>query len=342
MLKIDRNNKTFNRLNTPSLSEVSITERYDLQEYICNSPSDFFRELGQELFLVGKEIKPSENVHDRIDVLAIDKEGNAVIVELKRGNHKLHMLQAIAYAGMVSKWKPEDFAQWLSVEKQEELNDFLEIDPDEINRQQRIILVAEAYDYALLTAAEWLSEQYGVDIVCCRLSLACDQVSKAEYLVCSNVFPAPELVGIAAPRGPRRSPGKTKWADWETALSAVSNQALRNFFQQQLAMDQECYLHRRTLIYRINGSRRWFVSARRPHAYTWQRGRFGGDLEFWKGGLSEPDKVTPVKEGACLRFFLSTPKDFQYFDEAAKQKLAKAQWTTGVSDDDEAIEEAED
>ena len=44
------------------------------------------------------------------------------------------------------------------------LIEFLEVDKEDINRQQRIILIAEAYDYALLIGAEWLSEQYGVDI----------------------------------------------------------------------------------------------------------------------------------------------------------------------------------
>jgi len=38
------------------------------------------------------------------------------------------------------------------------LADFLEVDRDVINLQQRIILVAKAYDYALLTAAEWLTD----------------------------------------------------------------------------------------------------------------------------------------------------------------------------------------
>jgi hypothetical protein len=38
MLKIDLQKQLFTRLETPSLADASISERYDLQEYIYNSP----------------------------------------------------------------------------------------------------------------------------------------------------------------------------------------------------------------------------------------------------------------------------------------------------------------
>ena len=102
MLKIKRDDQSFSLLETPTLADVSITERNDLQEFIANSPAAFFAEIGQELFLLGKEVEPSKTVQDRIDLLAIDKEGTCVVIELKRGSHKLQMLQAISYAGMIS------------------------------------------------------------------------------------------------------------------------------------------------------------------------------------------------------------------------------------------------
>src|SRR5688500_11149808 len=102
MLKINRSNKSLSILEKPPLADLSIMERYDLQEYISNSATDFSNEIGRALFVLGKEVEPSEDVQDRIDLLAVDKEGNCAVIELKRGNHKLHMLQAISYAGMIS------------------------------------------------------------------------------------------------------------------------------------------------------------------------------------------------------------------------------------------------
>jgi hypothetical protein len=47
VLKIDRQKKHFTRLEIPTLADVSISERYDLQEYISNSPEAFFAEIGE-------------------------------------------------------------------------------------------------------------------------------------------------------------------------------------------------------------------------------------------------------------------------------------------------------
>ena len=340
MLKLDRDKQAFSLLDTPTLADVSITERYDLQEFISNSPEEFFKEIGQGLFLLGKEVEPSKNVQDRIDLLAVDKEGTCVVVELKRGSHKLHMLQAISYAGMISQWGPDDFLQLLDDDKQETLSDFLDVDREDINRQQRIILVAEAYDYALLIGAEWLSEQYGVDITCCRVAVATDSATNSEYLVCSNVFPAPELAKEAVSRGRKRTgTGTIKWPNWEAALSDVTNDAVVSYFNDEIANSRESYLPRRTLRYRVAGKRRWNVHARKKKAYVWQRGRFEGDVEFWKQGVSESDGVKPVKNGECLRLFLNTGEDFQFFHDAATRKLQTSEWLGGLPE--EELEEAE-
>ena len=149
-----------------------------------------------------------------------------------------------------------------------------------------------AYDYALLAGAEWLSEEFGVDIICCRISIAKDMATDVEYLVCSNVYPAPELANEAVKRGSRRKGGggKLKWSDWESVLAQIDNSAMIQFFQKQLESGREARLRRRVLHFRIGGKRRWFVAARKSRAYVWQNARFDGGFRVpcvmrWPGTI---------------------------------------------------------
>jgi hypothetical protein len=78
MLKVDRKTRTFSRLDEPTLAEAQILERADLQECILNSSSDFFAEIEEKVFVLGKEVSPSQTVQDRIDLLGVDPEGTIV------------------------------------------------------------------------------------------------------------------------------------------------------------------------------------------------------------------------------------------------------------------------
>jgi len=344
MLKVDRTNRALSRLDEPSLADAQILERADLQEYIYNSRNDFFAEIGERVFVIGKEVTPSQTVQDRMDLLGIDSEGASVIVELKRGSNKLQMLQAVSYAGMVARWDPEDFRSLVSDELWEQLTDFLDVDVEELNRRQRLLLVAEGYDYALLAGAEWLSEQYGVDIRCFSVSLATDQATGAEYLACTSIFPPPALADQAAAR--QRSRGGVrplKWSDWEEVLSQIENEALKAFAREELDAGREHYLRKRGLHFRLDGKRRWTLHCRITHAYVWQRGRFPDDVAFWQSRVSEPDSVKPVKAGRALAFMLWTEKDLDAFREAATAGVEHGAWSEGGSDgataeDDDGIE----
>jgi len=342
MLKIDRQKQCFTRLEMPKLAEVSISERYGLQQYICNSPEEFFQEIGQELFLIGKEVKPSDDVDDRIDILALDKQGHAVVIELKRGDHKLQLLQAISYAGMVSSWDPERFLRDLNQQERDKLERFLdEEDTEKINREQRIILVAEAFDYSVLVAAEWLTEKFGVDIRCCRIALATDSTSGAEYLVCSTVFPEPKLAEKTIRRGRLAArPAKLNWPDWSNALAAIQNKAIQGFFTEEVNAGRKKRLvpRGRYLVYQDSkGEDRWWVRAhdgpQGSYAHVAQYGRFEGDEDYWRRGLKEVSVVNPQK----LKFYLETEADVQFFRQTVRDK-ANGAWIDEV----EAAEDGED
>ncbi|HCK89921.1 MAG TPA: hypothetical protein DHW54_01975 [Gemmatimonadetes bacterium] len=328
MLKVDRTKRILKRLDEPSLTEAQILERADLQEYIYNSSNDFFTEIGERVFIIGEEVTPSQTVQDRIDLLGIDSEGASVVVELKRGSNKLQMLQAVSYAGMVARWGLEDFRSLVSADLWEELTDFLDVDVEELNRRQRLLLVAEGYDYTLLTGAEWLNEQYGVDIRCFTVNLATDQTTGAEYLACTSVFPPPALADQAAARHrARRDHGPLKWGDWNEVLATIENEALRNFAREEIDAGRENYLRKRGIHFRLDGKSRWTLHCRIKHAYVWQRGRFLDDLSFWKTRLSDSDAVKPVKAGRALALKLLTQSDFDAFRKSVTVDAEHKAWS---------------
>ena len=59
--------------------------------------------LGEDLLVVSTEFDRFTNSNDRLDILALDKSGNLVVIELKRDPTAGYAdLQALRYAAMVS------------------------------------------------------------------------------------------------------------------------------------------------------------------------------------------------------------------------------------------------
>jgi hypothetical protein len=326
MLRIDRTSRTFQPLDQCLLPERGIRERSDLQQMIKTTPDPFFRELGERLLLVGEELRPAEFVDDRIDLLAVDETGGAVIIELKRGGHKLQLLQAVAYAGMVAKW---DSARFIAERSrltgqaqdatEEEFEEFVGGDVAVVNHSQRIILIAESFDYEVLVAAEWLNEGFNVDVRCARLSLSSDGAN--DFLTCSVIFPPPEITEHAVRRGTSRRATPSRWGGWDEALADCDNAALVACFKGQLANGVRNNLSRRLITVAVGG-RGWFnVQARKSRAYVWQSGRFHDDLAFWKARLSPQADVTEVADKRRVRFYLVSETDFRRFEEACKTDL---------------------
>lgn len=339
MLRIDRDAKKLTRLKIPEMFNVGLTERYDLQNMIKNSSDAFFQEMGENLLLLGDEIRPTDFVEDRIDLLAVDQQGSLVVIELKRGSHKLQLLQALSYASMISKWEQSkivsqrhQFAGLSEEDAEEEIEQFLLQDIANLNDSQRIILVAEDYDYEVLVTAEWLSEIYDVDIRCFRLALSTE--NKTEFLTCTCIYPPPEITKHAKKRGRKGITSTPKWADWDEALSTVANKAIVEFYRSELNAGRENRLGKRILYYRVNGRRRFFVVARKKTAYIWQYRRFADDETYWSERIGEHIKIEPVNDGRCLRFYLSQSKDFKQFTEAINCDLQEIEFSEEAFESD--------
>ena len=140
--------------------------------------------LDDDLLVVAEEFGQWEDARRRIDLLAVDKSGHLVVIELKRTDDGGHMeLQALRYAAMVSSMLFDDvvrvFDGHLTQMGQQDdarqvLQHFLEVDRDEndapvIASEVRIILVSANFGRELTTAVLWLNEFDGMDIRCVRL-----------------------------------------------------------------------------------------------------------------------------------------------------------------------------
>lgn len=107
-----------------------------------------------------------------IDLLGIDKSGNTVIIEIKRGELPREALaQAIDYASDVAEWTVEKLREVCSEYLKEVFEDaFNEAFPDidlesvNLNSTQRIVLVGFSIESSLERMIEWLSDSYGVNV----------------------------------------------------------------------------------------------------------------------------------------------------------------------------------
>lgn len=159
---------------------LGLYERSDLQRLL----RDKIEALGEDLLVIAEEFGEWEDARRRIDLLAIDKVGRLVVIELKRTDDGGHMeLQALRYAAMVSSMQFEEvvatYARHLSVRRpgedvdaRAELEAFLaDGDSDEptISSDVRIILVSADFGREITTAVLWLNRFDGMDIRCVRL-----------------------------------------------------------------------------------------------------------------------------------------------------------------------------
>src|SRR5688572_32378151 len=86
-------------LQTVALNGVRVRERDDLQRLL----RDQIEVLEDGLLLISEEFCDWDVSRRRIDLLALDRQANLVVVELKRDDTGGHMeLQALRYAAMVS------------------------------------------------------------------------------------------------------------------------------------------------------------------------------------------------------------------------------------------------
>jgi hypothetical protein len=331
MLKVDHDKKTLEPVQAIRLAEAKWTERHDLQRMIRTSPEAFFKEIGERLLLIGEEVQPSHLVADRIDLLAIDDEGRTVVIELKRGSDRLQLLQALSYAAMLSgldsdyflefdQFCPEIATRGGTVNYEDALREHIGPDLTSLNHEQRVILIAEEFDWEVLATAEWLSEKHNVDIRCFRIALSSDAGS--HYLSCTCIYPPPELEDYVRTRGTRPARDRQPKKTWEQIVAGISNPDVMAFFKSELEKGVENRPTNQDVAYRdAAGRRRYWVAAFKKRAYVSQQGRFEDDIGFWLRTLGADCDPKPIFEGTVLRFYLATAAQFEAFTKFLAEVL---------------------
>ena len=160
-----------------TFSTLHISERGHLQRILRNK----LDVIAPDCLLIAEEFGDWDQAWRRIDLLAIDKRGNLVVIEFKRTEDAGHAeLQAIRYAAMVSTMTfdqaVEAHRRYLAAlgsteDPRERMLRFLqwaEPQVDDFANDVRIILVSANFSKELTSAVLWLRDRK-IDITCVRL-----------------------------------------------------------------------------------------------------------------------------------------------------------------------------
>lgn len=214
---------TFFLLNNSAISEAKNVPKMsmkqagysenEVRDLVASDIGKFFPDL-KPMKTIATEFSRWEDSSRRLDILAIDGNGNLCVVEFKRDNEAAHAeLQALRYAAMLSVLSIKDVVQaGLNYRKKTdkactedswktELLDFLgetNLDEIELLAVPRIILVSSRFNKEITTTVLWLNEQFGsteedglgMNIVCFEVGVY--QLNDHKVLHFDKIVPIPQ------------------------------------------------------------------------------------------------------------------------------------------------------
>ncbi|MEV0733060.1 hypothetical protein [Polymorphospora sp. NPDC050346] len=283
-----------------------VLERGDLQRLLRAQ----IAVIADDILVVAEEFGAFTEAKRRIDLLGIDREGRLVVIELKRTTDGGHLeLQALRYAAMVSAMTFRDLVEHYEHylgrvepdavdDARNRLTDWLH-DSEEptLSREVRVVLVSAGFDREITTTVLWLTDVYGLDIRCVRLTPY--RVGDRLLLDVQHVIPLPEAGELTVQLRRRQTEARAARADGRERTSYVVTTP---------AGSSEPLLKRWALLAMVTGLHRAGVSGATLSGVL-PRGRFV-DLP---GTMSGPELLDafvahyPGAEDRPLRWFLDHP-----------------------------------
>ena len=227
MFTVNHQTNRISPVNKKSFSELGFTERKHLQEWLVHQPDA----LGEELLIIQKEFDGFNETRERLDLLALDKDGNLVIIENKLDDSGRdvvwQVLKYASYCASLTKGQiVEIYGQYLdryepvtgeadipntSVSAEGRICEFLDApDLDEakmnLGNSQRVMLVAANFRKEVTSTALWLLGQ-GISIQCFKVTSYA--LSEQLLINIDQIIPTPEakelMIGINAKEAEEKS-----------------------------------------------------------------------------------------------------------------------------------------
>lgn len=200
MYKIGKDKNLLEEIPETSFEEIDMKERKHIQKCIISQPNV----LGEELLIITEEMQGFEYTKERLDLLALDKKGNLVVIENKRDDSGTDVTwQAIKYASYCSTLTRKNIIELLkdflekngekdkATESEKIITDFLMDDTNNDSEniiypseKQRIILVSHNFSPEVLSAVQWLINNR-LDISCVKLI---PYKFKDDFILDSNII----------------------------------------------------------------------------------------------------------------------------------------------------------
>ena len=200
MYQINKETNNITRLEQKKFSELGFREREHLQEWIAKNPDA----LGEELLIIQKEFDGFNDTNERLDLLALDKESNLVIIENKLDDTGRDVTwQALKYTSYCSTLSTSQivkmFQNYLDRYADGEdaktlLLDFLELESEDdliLNKNyQRMMFVANNYRKEVTSTVLWLIN-HDINIQCFKATPY--QMKENIFLQIDQIIPVPEI-----------------------------------------------------------------------------------------------------------------------------------------------------
>jgi hypothetical protein len=241
MFRISKSDNRISRLESKKFSDLGFREREHLQEWLANEPEA----LGEELLIIQKEFDGFDDTRERLDLLALDKNGNLVVIENKLDDSGKDVVwQALKYASYCTNLNKsqiiEIYQSYLDKyckggDAKALISEFLDgQDLAEVvlnsGNNQRLMFVAASFRKEVTSTALWLLS-HGIQLQCIKVT----PFSMGEELLLNveQVIPTPEakefMIGMSVKEAEEkqiiqtsRNSHRLRLEFWEQALETLS------------------------------------------------------------------------------------------------------------------------